>query len=60
MKIGALVVNINEITYFTVDRRSSMDIMIYIYFKNQTQVWTRVTEDEIEQLTKKMENICLR
>jgi hypothetical protein len=54
MKIGHLIINTNEINYFSIDRRSSLDIVIMIYFKNGQNVWVRASEDEINKLTNKI------
>jgi hypothetical protein len=51
MKIGHLYINTNEINYFTVERLTSLEIRIDIFFKNGEKVWTRTNDDEINELT---------
>ena len=54
MKIGHLFINTNEVNYFCVERLTSIDIRIDIYFKNGQKVWVRTNENEINDLSNRM------
>ena len=59
MQIGSLFINIKEINYFEVFEITSVDIRIYIYFKNGSSVWTRTNGEEIEKLKQKFNSIII-
>jgi hypothetical protein len=50
MEIGNLFINVREVCYFTVQEITSVDIRIFIYFKNGTHTWTRTNDDQINRL----------
>lgn len=54
MKIGQIDINVNEVNWFQIERLTSVEIRIDIYFKNGDHKWTRPIEQEIEDLRKRL------
>lgn len=45
-------VNPTEICYLEVDRLTSVDIRVYITFRNRDVMWTRISEEKAVELLK--------
>lgn len=57
MKLGyGFHLDPKEVLSFSVERLTSVDVRMYITFKNRTSTWLRVSEEDIRKLENFLDN----